>query len=584
MEHPEESEDYQRSSVNVPQQLQRPRGRAHYPQHSGPQQQPPYMESLPVGPGRISHNQQDMPTTTVGVNRHQGMGPESSEWGATYQSQQQQQQQQYIASQQPGYGIPPQQAGYPQQPPTQPMYHSSYQGQQQHTLPMSMQQQQPLGPQQPVGPMHVQYSSMQQQQMMQGHSIPYPVSSQSYVQPTAGRLPADRPIVKLSVSLIETYKTINKVYYEERDARRAARAVAQKMEESAETAADFGTGTHNNGWDDEHYDYIVKSGEIFNSRYIIRERIGKGSFGQVVRAVDTESNKDVAIKIIKSKRPFLMQAKTEVALLSHLCEKDPDDQHNIDVDIIHCDLKPENILLRHPKRSGVKVIDFGSSCESNKPMYSYIQSRFYRSPEVMLGLPYSVAIDMWSLGCILVEMYTGEPLFSGSDQVDQMQKIVKVLGMVPTHMLDQASDKSRSIFFERTGSMIPGEEWALKQQEPSTADSKKSGSSAQKQKEETSVVVPSKNPAASLSEAILAETNRKKKTAPAEAGQSSALFEMFVDLIQRMLAFDPKDRIRPEEALKHPFIVASDQTQPPTAASPSTRMQQGSIGPPPGFG
>uniref|UniRef100_A0A7S2UJG5 Protein kinase domain-containing protein n=3 Tax=Attheya septentrionalis TaxID=420275 RepID=A0A7S2UJG5_9STRA len=522
------------------------------------------------------------------------------------------------------------------------MYHSSYQGQQQHTIPMSMQQQQPLGPQQPVGPMHVQYSSMQQQQMMQGHSIPYPVSSQSYVQPTAGRLPADRPIVKLSVSLIETYKTINKVYYEERDSRRAARAVAQKMEASAETAADFGTGTHNNGWDDEHYDYIIKSGEIFNSRYIIRERIGKGSFGQVVRAVDTESNKDVAIKIIKSKRPFLMQAKTEVALLSHLCEKDPDDQHNIvrlithfmyrnhqclvfemlslnlyellkntqfrgvslnlirkfgkqilralqflgrkDVDIIHCDLKPENILLRHPKRSGVKVIDFGSSCESNKPMYSYIQSRFYRSPEVMLGLPYSVAIDMWSLGCILVEMYTGEPLFSGSDQVDQMQKIVKVLGMVPTHMLDQASDKSRSIFFERTGSMIPGEEWALKQQESSTADSKKSASSAQKQKEQTSVVVPSKNPAASLSEAILAETDRKKKTAPVEAGQASALFEMFVDLIQRMLAFDPKDRIRPEEALKHPFIVASDQTQPPAAASPSARMQQGSIGPPPGFG
>ena len=97
-----------------------------------------------------------------------------------------------------------------------------------------------------------------------------------------------------------------------------------------------------------------------------------------------------------------------------------------EIDIIHCDLKPENILLCNPKRSGIKVIDFGSSCRSNKRMYSYIQSRFYRSPEVMLGLPYSVAIDMWSLGCILVEMYTGEPLFSGSDQVDQMQKIIKV--------------------------------------------------------------------------------------------------------------------------------------------------------------
>ena len=44
----------------------------------------------------------------------------------------------------------------------------------------------------------------------------------------------------------------------------------------------------------------------------------------------------------------------------------------------------------------------------------------------MLGLPYSVAIDMWSLGCILVEMHTGEPLFSGTDQFDQMQKIVSV--------------------------------------------------------------------------------------------------------------------------------------------------------------
>ena len=50
-------------------------------------------------------------------------------------------------------------------------------------------------------------------------------------------------------------------------------------------------------------------------------------------------------------------------------------------------------------------------------LYQYIQSRFYRSPEVLLGLSYDLAIDMWSLGCILVEMHTGEPLFSGSDEV-----------------------------------------------------------------------------------------------------------------------------------------------------------------------
>ena len=51
-------------------------------------------------------------------------------------------------------------------------------------------------------------------------------------------------------------------------------------------------------------------------------------------------------------------------------------------------------------------------------MFHYIQSRFYRSPEVLLGIPYDLAIDVWSLGCILVEMHTGEPLFSGKDEVD----------------------------------------------------------------------------------------------------------------------------------------------------------------------
>lgn len=73
---------------------------------------------------------------------------------------------------------------------------------------------------------------------------------------------------------------------------------------------------------------------MFYGRYVIKERIGKGSFGQVVRAVDTETQRDVAIKIIKSKKPFLMQAKTEIELLTHLCEKDPDDQNNVGTSIL----------------------------------------------------------------------------------------------------------------------------------------------------------------------------------------------------------------------------------------------------------
>ena len=172
-------------------------------------------------------------------------------------------------------------------------------------------QQQPPPPQQPYPPYY-------QQQLPQAapYQMPPP---HAFLQPKVGRLPADRPLMKLSVSLIDTYKHINTVYYEERDARRAARA-----KEKGKAG-----GTNNNGWDDENYDYIVTQGELFYGRYRIRERIGKGSFGQVVRAEDIESKREVAIKIIKSKKPFLLQAKTEIELLTHLWEKDPDDQHNV---------------------------------------------------------------------------------------------------------------------------------------------------------------------------------------------------------------------------------------------------------------
>jgi len=78
-------------------------------------------------------------------------------------------------------------------------------------------------------------------------------------------------------------------------------------------------------------------------------------------------------------------------------------EHNV----IHCDLKPENILLCRANSSEIRVIDFGSSCCVSERVYSYIQSRYYRSPEVILGVKYSLPIDMWSFGCILAELATG---------------------------------------------------------------------------------------------------------------------------------------------------------------------------------
>ena len=114
-----------------------------------------------------------------------------------------------------------------------------------------------------------------------------------------------------------------------------------------------------------------------------------------------------------------------------------------DVDIVHCDLKPENILLRVSNRSALKVIDFGSSCRRTEPMYVYIQSRFYRSPEVILGLPYAQAIDMWSLGCILVELHVGTPLFAGEDEHDQLIRFVALKGMPPQWMLERGKKTAK---------------------------------------------------------------------------------------------------------------------------------------------
>ena len=75
--------------------------------------------------------------------------------------------------------------------------------------------------------------------------------------------------------------------------------------------------------------------------------------------------------------------------------------------ISHCDLKPENIVINDSNNGSIKVIDFGSSCFDNEKLYEYIQSRYYRAPEVILGLGYNTQIDMWSFGCVLAELYNG---------------------------------------------------------------------------------------------------------------------------------------------------------------------------------
>lgn len=91
----------------------------------------------------------------------------------------------------------------------------------------------------------------------------------------------------------------------------------------------------------------------------------------------------------------------------------------------------------------VKVIDFGSACFEDQTVYTYIQSRFYRSPEVLIGNPYNSSIDTWSVGCIAAELYLGLPLFPGINEFDQICRIVEMLGIPPMSMLKMGKNTSK---------------------------------------------------------------------------------------------------------------------------------------------
>lgn len=96
--------------------------------------------------------------------------------------------------------------------------------------------------------------------------------------------------------------------------------------------------------------------------------------------------------------------------------------------IIHRDVKPENIII-DKKQAVVKLIDFGLAIDQAKCSTDYIATRWYRAPENLLGTnEYTCAIDVFSLGCVIVELYLGSPFFPGANNLDQIDKIFNVLG------------------------------------------------------------------------------------------------------------------------------------------------------------
>jgi serine/threonine protein kinase len=374
-------------------------------------------------------------------------------------------------------------------------------------------------------------------------------------------------------------------------------------------------GVRNDGYDNEDSDYICRVGDIICSPeglgYEIIDKLGHGTFGQVMKCTSSitgGSSGAVAIKIIKNKSAYFKQGLVEVRILDalnkqydlrivkmldyfvfrkHLCivfellSVNLYDviknnsfrgmpflmvQSMIDQlarclvclrasDVIHSDLKPENILLLNRRNTKIKLIDFGSAAFTGQQVYTYIQSRFYRSVDVILGIfPFTTAIDMWSLGCILVELFTGMPVFPGQSEYDQLTKIVELLGPIPSQVLDRGKHTRK--FYSKTSSS----EHRFRSKEEYEQITNKTEKPRRKHVR-----------ANSLRELIM-NTPYHKDDKP--CAEETARREKIVHFASLCLEYDPEKRLTPAQAVTHPLFDDSVSLADWTAKSDKLCMKR----------
>uniref|UniRef100_A0A1S3DVJ8 Dual specificity protein kinase YAK1 homolog n=2 Tax=Cicer arietinum TaxID=3827 RepID=A0A1S3DVJ8_CICAR len=382
-------------------------------------------------------------------------------------------------------------------------------------------------------------------------------------------------------------------------------------------------GVLNDGYDNVNSDLILTVNFVLihvekSRRYIVKDLLGHGTFGQVAKCWDSDTDSFVAVKIIKNQPAYYQQALVEVTILTTLNKKyDPEDKHHIvriydyfvfqrhlcicfelldtnlyelikmnhfrglslgivqlfskqilcglallkDAAIIHCDLKPENILLctsSNVKPAEIKIIDFGSACMENRTVYSYIQSRYYRSPEVLLGYQYSAAIDMWSFGCIVAELFLGLPLFPGASEFDLLKRMIEILGgQPPDYVLRDAKNTSK--FFKCIGSL----------QNIEISEGSKNGSVYQALTEEEYEARDLKKPSIGKEyfnhmnlEAIVTNYPYRKNLPKEDIAKESQIRLALIDFLRGLVEFDPAKRWSPFQASKHPFVTGEPFTHP----------------------
>lgn len=247
----------------------------------------------------------------------------------------------------------------------------------------------------------------------------------------------------------------------------------------------------------ETKEFPIVIGSIIAGRYQIMEYLGSAAFSKAIQCLDLRTGNHYCMKIIENNKDYFDQSIDEIKLLrfincngnvdevnilrifdyfyhnEHLFivtellkdnlydyykfnkEKEAEEYFTVgrlqkitcqilrgleyihSLKLIHCDLKPENILIKSYSRAEVKIIDFGSSCYIHDHLSSYVQSRSYRAPEVIIGCKYDYKIDMWSLGCILSELFTGNVLFQNETVQGLLARVIGIIGPFPEWMLEE---------------------------------------------------------------------------------------------------------------------------------------------------
>jgi len=323
---------------------------------------------------------------------------------------------------------------------------------------------------------------------------------------------------------------------------------------------------------EEHKDFPITINSIIAGRYQILEYLGSAAFSRAIQCYDLHTKELVCIKIIKNNKDYFDQSLDEIKLLRYINSRgDPDEHHVVrlyeffyykehlflvcellrdnlyeyskfnreneeelyftiprlqkisrqllkglhyihNLQLIHCDLKPENILIKSYSRCEVKIIDFGSSCFVYDHLCSYVQSRTYRAPEVIFGLPYTEKIDVWSLGCILAELHTGKVLFSNTSIQTMIARIIAICGDIPDKMIHEGRYTRK--FFSK--------QYVLYEKEKRTG--------------RINFLIPKK-------------TSLKARLHTDD--------DLFVDFIRQCLIIDPDQRPSIEQCMEHPFITSN---------------------------